>query len=126
MKWTSLQTICRLLQNSVTRSAAHFRRKDSTLPNFQESIHCLRRYKLFLPRAFGFPWSIPWNVVCPYLGLSLASLHARCVSVHFLCILTSGKHIFIADLSIISHLNAKLIISTLAMEQHTFCEPQFK
>ena len=35
------------------------------------------------------------------------------------------SHVFIADLSTISNLNAKLIISTLEMEQHTFREPHF-
>ena len=36
-------------------------------------------------------------------------------------------HVFIADLgrTPVSHLNAKLIILTLEMEQHTFHEPQF-
>ena len=37
----------------------------------------------------------------------------------------SNKHIFIADLSMTGHLNAKLIISSLEMEQHAFCAPQF-
>ena len=35
------------------------------------------------------------------------------------------SHIFIADLSMTGHLNAKLIISSLEMEQHAFCAPQF-
>ena len=35
------------------------------------------------------------------------------------------SRVFIADLSTISHLNARLIISTFEMEQPAFREPQF-
>ena len=39
--------------------------------------------------------------------------------------LKDSVHVFIVDLSMISHSNAKLIISTLEAEQCTFHEPQF-
>ena len=49
------------------------------------------------------------------LNAANAFLRTRCV----------WSRVFLADLSTISHLNDKLIILTLKMEQRAFCNPQF-
>ena len=53
------------------------------------------------------------------------SLRTRRVNVRFFRVLGRGKRVFKADLSTISNLNAKLIITTLSTDQRAFRDPQF-
>ena len=64
------------------------------------------------------------TVIDAHAACALNFVHFRTWWMYFyrLCI---WSHVFIADLSMIRHLNAKLIISTLETEQHAFCKPQF-
>ena len=64
------------------------------------------------------------NSLCTRLCKCAFIMHFRMRQILFLRTLYIWSHVFIADLSTISHLNAKLIISTLETKQHVFHEPQ--